>query len=245
MTITPIARKIIDTITTNRISTTEVADALGKKGVLPGLLPITPDLHRVGPVRPVFTAYNTNYGIHEQVRNVEADEVVVVYAHECEGRAIFGDIVSKFITLYQRAAAVAVNGLVRDAARLRRERHPVWSTGVTPLGCFNIQGQDYPAEQEAAIRTEVEGGIAVCDDGGVVIIPAADVNEDTLERLHRIELQEDIWNYCMNVLKWDTKKIVCDRAYLTEPGVLPAAYADALKSLQTRLDEKPDSAGEP
>ena len=238
MTLSPIAKTIIDTISINRISTTEVADALGKRGVLHGLQPITPDLHRVGPVRPVFAAYGTNYTIHEQVRDVEANEVVVVYTHECEGRAIFGDIVSKFITLYRRAAAVAVNGLVRDAARLRRERHPVWSIGVTPLGCYNVEGEAFPADLEAAIRTEVEGGIAICDDGGVVIIPAADVNEDTLERLHRIELQEDIWNYCMNVLKWDTKKIVCDRAYLTEPGVLPATFADSLKSLQTRLDEK-------
>lgn len=238
MTLTPIARQIIDTIQLNRISTTEVADALGKKGVLTGLLPVTPDMHCVGPVRTIFTAYNSNYGIHDQVRAVEPGEIVVVYAHECEGRAIFGDIVSKFITLYRRASAVAVNGLVRDAARLRRERHPVWSTGVTPLGCFNVEGEPFPADLEASIRAEVEGGIAVCDDGGVVIIPAAEVNEAMLEKLEKIELQEDIWYYCLNVLKWDTKKIVVDRDYLREPGLLPAAYAEVMKSLETRLDEK-------
>lgn len=238
MTLTPIAQKIIDTIKLNRISTTEVADALGKKGVLPGLLPVTNDMHCVGPVRTVFTAYDSNYGIHDQVRAVEPGEVVVVYAHECEGRAIFGDLVSKFITLYRRAAAVAVNGLVRDAARLRRERYPVWSTGVTPLGCYNVKGDAFPADLEASIRAEVEGGIAVCDDGGVVIIPAANVNEDMLERLEKIELQEDIWFYCLNVLKWDTKKIVVDRDYLTERDKLPAAFRDALATLETRLDEK-------
>lgn len=241
MTLTPIAQKIIDTIKLNRISTTEVADALGKKGVLHGVQPVTYDLHCVGPVRAVFTAFNSNYGIHDQVRVVEPGEVVVVYAHECEGRAIFGDLVAKFITLYRRAAAVAVNGLVRDAARLRRDRYPVWSSGVTPLGCYNVEGEPYPAQDEARIRVEVEGGIAVCDDGGVVIIPAAEVDEATLEKLEKIELQEDIWFYCLNVLKWDTKKIVVDRDYLKEPGLLPAAYADALKSLETRLDEKKQS----
>jgi len=238
MTLTPIAQKIIDTIKLNRISTTEVADALGKRGVLPGMLPVTHDMHCVGPVRTVFTAYNSNYGIHDQVRAVEPGEVVVVYAHECEGRAIFGDLVSKFITLYRRAAAVAVNGLVRDAARLRRERYPVWSTGVTPLGCYNVQGEAFPADLEAQIRAEVEGGIAVCDDGGVVIIPAAEVNEEMFEKLEKIELQEDIWFYCLNVLKWDTKKIVVDRDYLTERDKLPAAFRDALSTLETRLDEK-------
>ncbi len=238
MTLTPIALKIIDTIKLNRISTTEVADALGKRGVLHGLLPVTHDLHCVGPVRPVFTAFNSNYGIHDQVRSVEPGEVVVIYAYECEGRAIIGDLISKFITLYQRAAAVAVNGLVRDAARLRRDRYPVWSTSVSPLGCYNVQGEPYPADKEAIIRAEVEGGIAVCDDGGVVIIPAAEVNEGMLEKLEKIELQEDIWFYCLNVLKWDTKRIVVDRDYLKEPGLLPAAYAEAMKSLEVRLDEK-------
>jgi len=236
MTLNPIADKIIETIKLNRISTTEVADALGKRGVVDGLLPITHDLHCVGLVRPIFTAYNSNYGIHDQIRNIEPGEVVVVYTHECDGRAIFGDLVTKFITLYQRAAAVAVNGLVRDAARLRRERYPVWSTGVTPLGCYNVQGQSFPAEAESAIRVEVEKGIAVCDDGGVVIIAASEVTEETFVKLEKIELQEDIWSYCLDVLKWDTKKIVVDRDYLKEPGLLPSAYANALKSLETRLD---------
>lgn len=232
----PISQNIIETIRRNRISTTEVADALGKNGVLPGVLPITPDLHCVGPVRPVFTAFNTNYGIHEQVRDVAEGEVVVVYAHECTGRAIFGDLVARFITLYQRAVAVAVDGMVRDAARLRRERYPIWATGVTPLGCYNVQDKPFPSDIEGAIRKEVEGGIAVCDDGGVVIIPAAKVNESTMDRLNRIELQEDVWYFCLNVLKWDTKRIVCDREYLNTPGLLPAAYTDAIKTLETRLD---------
>jgi 4-hydroxy-4-methyl-2-oxoglutarate aldolase len=238
MTLSPIAQKIIDTIKLNRISTTEVADALGKKGVLPGLMPVTHDLHCVGTVRPVFTAYNSNYGIHDQVRDVEPGEVVVLFAHECDGRAIIGDLISKFITLYRRASAVVVNGQVRDAARLRRERYPVWSTGVTPLGCYNVQGEAFPSDLEAVIRAEVEGGIAVCDDGGVVIIPAANVNEEMLERLEKIELQEDIWFYCLNVLKWDTKKIVVDRDYLKERDKLPSAFREALASLETRLDEK-------
>lgn len=233
-----VLQRIIDVIKRNRISTTEVADAMGKRGVLPGVHPVTSDLHCVGVIRPVFTAFGTNYGIHDQVRDVQEEEIVVVYAHECEGRAILGDLVCKYITLYRRAGAVVVNGMVRDAARLRRERYPVWSTGVTPLGCYNVKAEPYPEEEEARVRSEVTGGIAVCDDGGVVIVPACDVNETMLENLEKIELQEDIWFYCLNVLKWDTKRIVVDREYLKHPGLLPAAYADAMKSLEKRLDER-------
>jgi len=232
----PIARQIIEAIRLNRISTTEVADALGKRYVMERLQPITHDLHCVGIVRPVFTAYDSNFGIHDQIRSIQPEEVVVIYPYRCEGRAIFGDLVAKFVTLYRRAAAVAVDGLVRDAARLRRERYPIWATGVTPLGCYNIKGKQFPRNREQKIRSEVEGGIAVCDDGGVVVIPAAQVNEATLEKLNKIELQEDIWHYCLNVLKWDTKKIVVDREYLKEPNLLPQAYIKAVKLLNRRLD---------
>lgn len=237
-----IAQRIVDTISRNRISTTEVADALGKRGVLPGLKSLTDNFHRVGVVRTVFTAHGSNHAVHDQVKDVQPDEVCIIYAHACDDRAIIGDIVSKYVTLYRRASAIVVNGLVRDAARIRRERYPVWATGVTPLGCFNTPAEAYPADLAATIRDEVEGGIAVCDDGGVVVIPRAEVTERMLDRLHCIELQEDLWYFCLDVLKWDTKKIVCEKAYLHEPGVLPAAYAGQLRSLQLGFGPVPAAA---
>ena len=131
-----IKNKIIQYIKENRMSTTEVADALGKKGVLNDVSSMLHDIHRVGSVRTIFCANDSNYHVHEQIRDVEKDEVVIIYAHNCENRAIIGDIVSKFILLYKGANAIVVDGLVRDAARLRRECYAVWSKGVTPLGCF-------------------------------------------------------------------------------------------------------------
>lgn len=231
-----IAQQIVDTISGNRISTTEVADALGKRGVINGMAPLTDNWHRVGIVRPVFTAHASNFAVHEQVRDVAPNEIVVIYTHGCEGRAIIGDLITKYVTLYRRGAAIVINGMVRDAARLRRERYPVWSQGVSPLGCYNTPTAPFPVEEERRIRDEVEGGIAVCDDGGVVIIPRRDVTQNMLDRLNGIELQEDLWYYCLDVLKWDTKKIVCDKAYLHEPGVLPAAYAQSLHTLVQSLD---------
>ncbi len=234
-----IAQQIVDTISSNRISTTEVADALGKRGVMSGLKPLTDNFHRVGVVHPVFTANLSNYAVHDQVKDIKPDDVCIIYTDACDGRAIIGDIVSKFVTLYKRASALVVDGLVRDAARIRRERYPVWSSGVSPLGCFNTPVEAFPIGKETAIRAEVQGGIAVCDDGGVVVIPRADVTEHMLDRLHCIELQEDLWYFCLDVLKWDTKKIVCDKAYLKEPGVLPAAYAEKLDSLQKAFGPVP------
>jgi len=230
--------KIRDFCIANRVSTTEVTDALGKAGVLPKVLPVNPNHFRVGPVRPVFAANNSNYSVHDQLRDVQKGEVVVIFSYNCEDRAIIGDLVCKFLLLYKGAAAVVVQGLVRDAARLRREGYAVWSEGVSPLGCFNTPSEPYPPELERQMRQAFGGGIAVCDDGGVTVIAQDLLTEEMLNRLRRIEMQEDIWLFCLDTLKWDTKKIVCDKAYLTEQGLLSSVHVEQLKELSQSLDGK-------
>lgn len=221
----------------NRVSTTEVADALGKAGVLAGVSPINPDMYRAGPIRTIFTANNSNYAVHEQIRDVRKGEIVIIFTHNCDGRAIIGDLICKYILLYKGAAAVVVRGMVRDAAALRRQGYAVWAEGVTPLGCYNEPSSPYPKQQERNMRDVYEGGVAVCDDGGVTVIPPKNLNEDMLARLRRVEMQEDIWFFCLDTLKWDTKKIVCDKAYLTEQGLLSSIHIQQLSELTKSLDD--------
>lgn len=230
--------EIIEFIRRNRVSTTEVTDALGKSGVISGLYPLTPDQFRVGRARCVFAAHKSNHAVHAQVRDVQEGEVVIVFAHECEDRAILGDLISKFVLLYKGAAALVVVGLVRDAARLRRERYPIWAKGVTPLGCFNTDNGAFPENLRRDIARKIDNGVAVCDDGGVVVIPAENLNTGMLERLRHIELQEDIWFYCLDTLKWDTKRIVCEKEYLNQRDLLPQSYREQLAALEASLDRK-------
>ena len=233
-----ITEQIIDFITRNRVSTTEVADAMGKVGVLRNVMPMTPELHKVGRVRTIFTSQGSNFGVHDQVRNVEEGEIVIVCANECDDLAILGDLITKFVVLYRGASALVVDGLVRDAARIKRERQPVWATGVTPLGCVNEDRGAFPADKADELKKLYDGGVAVCDDGGVVVIPSHCLDQDMLERLQRIELQEDVWGYCLDTLKWDTKKIICDRAYLELKDQLPPPQRDMIDKLEERFTKK-------
>jgi 4-hydroxy-4-methyl-2-oxoglutarate aldolase len=232
----PTTEDIVELIRRNRISTTEVADAMGKAGVLDGAAPVTPDLHRVGPIRTVFASGGSNHGVHEALPSAEAGEVVVVFTHDCDGRAIIGDLMAKYATLYRDVAAVVIDGLVRDASRLRRERYPIWAHGYTPLGCVNRPMGEFPAAERLRLQSLYDGGVAVCDDGGVVLVPASHIADDLVDRLERIELQEDVWYYCLDTLKWDTKRIVCDRDYLHEAEVLPPRYRELLQQLEKRFE---------
>ena len=129
-----------------------------------------------------------------------------------------------------------VKGMIRDAARLKRERYAVWAESVTPLGCYNTPGEPFPNEIEKQLRKSYENGVAICDDGGVTVIPEGELGKDMLCRLQKIEMQEDIWFYCLDTLKWDTKKIVCDKAYFTEQDLLSAVHVKQLKELNKQED---------
>lgn len=232
-----IKEKIIDYCLKNRISTTEVADALGKTGVYNGVKPMIEGKYCVGEIHTVFTGFKSNYQVHERIKNVKEGSIVMIFTHECDDRAVIGDLISKFLILYQGAKAVVVDGFVRDIASIKRDGFPVWSKGYTPLGCHNKETDVFPIDKQNEIEKEYEKAIAICDDGGVTVIKNNLINETTLENLKRIEMQEDIWFYCLDTLKWDTKKIVCEKKYLQEKDILPKAYLKNIDELKKPLDK--------
>jgi regulator of RNase E activity RraA len=208
---------LIDKIRRNRISTTEVADCLGKTGNLPGVMPVNRGKFRVGPVFWTYAYGESNWELHEQIRHIPDGYVVITEPFDCGERAIFGELVSKFLLLYRQAVAVVVMGYMRDMPHLIRQNWPVWCKGGTPIGCFNTKNER-PFDPEVLLqrRSYYEGAIAVCDDSGVVIIPPEVQSEEFMRKLDWIEEQEDIWFDCIDRKKWDTYETVCLKKYMKE-----------------------------
>ena len=205
---------IIDRIRLNRISTTEIADCLNKTGAVPLVSPVNKGHFQVGPVFWAYAFNESNWEVHEQLREVKPGDVVLVETFDCGDRAIFGELVAKFVLLYRQAAAIVVQGKLRDVPRLLKENWSIWSTGGTPIGCFNRRNEEpFPADILAERKARYEGAIAVCDDSGVVIIPAKNVGPEFLEKLAWIEEQEDLWFDCVDRRKWDTFDTVCLKKY--------------------------------
>jgi len=209
--------KIIQLIEDNRISSTEVADVLGKKGLVENAYILNKGHYRVGEVAFVYAINNSNYEVHKQLAEIDiTDKILFVYNVNCD-RAIFGDLVTKYIMLYKRAKAIVVNGKLRDAHTLVKENYPIWCESVSPIGCVNYQnGDEIGADQLVKLKEKYDGAIMVCDDSGVVLIPKDKINEDLVSKLHFIEYQEDIWFYCLDTLKMSTFDIVCNKRYLTD-----------------------------
>jgi len=209
-----IADQIVDKIKRNRISTTETADCLDKTGAITGVKPYCQGHFAVGKVFWAYAYNESNWEVHEQVREAGEGDIVIVEAFDCGERAIFGELVAKYLLLYRQVAGIVVKGLLRDIPRLLRENWSIWGEGGTPIGCFNRKNETpFDPDIIRQRRAYYDGAIAVCDDSGVVVIPKDKINTKFLERLDWIEEQEDIWFDCIDRRKWDTYDTVCLQLY--------------------------------
>lgn len=207
--------RIIRQMKTNRISTTEVADCLGKSGLFENAKSILPGNYKVGVIRWIYGCNESNWMIHEMARDVRPGEIVMMEGFHCNDRALIGELVSKYILLYRQAEAIITNENMRDANHLLKERFAIWCRGFSPIGCFNRE--ENARLDEKTFREHYEkynGSIAVCDDSGVVIIPKELHTEEFFQKLVDIEEQEDMWFDCLDRRKWDTYDIVCLKKYL-------------------------------
>ena len=101
-----IREKIIEYIRVNKVSTTEVADCLGKTGALPDVMPVNRGQFKVGKIKWVYAYNESNWEVHEQVRDTEKGDIVYIETFDCKDRAIVGELVSKYVLLYRQAEAI-------------------------------------------------------------------------------------------------------------------------------------------
>ena len=210
-----VKQRIIEYIKRNRVSSTEVADCLGKSGAVEGVVAVNRGHFAVGPVRYVYAHSESNWSIHEQVRDVQPGEVVVMDGIDVKGRALIGELVSKFVLLYREASAIVSLEKLRDANDLIKNNFAVWCAGFTPVGCFNVEKPETDEVRRIVVerKSRYDGALAVCDDTGVVLIPQAELTEEFYKRLVEIEKQEDVWFNCIDFRKWDTFDTVCLKKY--------------------------------
>ena len=196
-------------------------------------------MHRVGKVHYVYAYNESNWELHEQIQNVPEGCMLFVDAFNCNGRAIFGDLVAKYLILYKKCRGLIINGKMRDTQGLIKENYPIWCTGANPIGCYNKKNDVPPPEAEIEKRRAMfEGGVMVADDTGVVLIRKEQLSEDILNKLEFMELQEDIWFFCMDTYKMSTYEIVCQKKYLSEKGLIEPKQLQQLSEFSDKLDKR-------
>ena len=231
-----IINQALDLIEANKISTTEIADVLGKTGQIEGVHALNRGMFKAGEVKVIYAINNSNYEVHKQLAecNDIKDKILFVYNVNCS-HAVFGALVSKYIMLYKRAKAIVINGKLRDAHRLIKEKYPIWLQDVSPIGCVNYHnGPEISPELLQEIKNKYDGSIMVCDDTGVVMIPKDIIDEKLLTKLQFIEFQEDVWFYCVDTLKMSTYDTVCLKKYL-EGDMVDKKLLEKLNEFQNSM----------
>ena len=54
----------------------------------------------VGKIKTIFASDESNYYVHKEIVEVQKNDVVQIFTHNCKDRAIIGDLICKYLILY-------------------------------------------------------------------------------------------------------------------------------------------------
>lgn len=207
--------KIISFIADNKMDTAQITDCMGKVNGFAFCKPIKTPMFAVGKVEYIYGHSDTNWPIHEQVRNINEQCILFVDSINTTERAVFGELVSSYVFNQKKCIAIVTNGYMRDLDALLEKEFKIWCKGITPLGFYNVKRDETPeiikiAEQHRAF---LQDAIAVCDSSGVAIIPKEQITEEFYQKLCFMKKQEAKWHECVDEFGWDTFNTVCLKLY--------------------------------
>lgn len=169
-----------------------VSDAQGRVGAAVGLVPLSgvdDETHVVGPALTVRTEPGDNLVVHRAADLIQPGDVLVVDAGGAMDRAIAGGLLLRYAAS-RGAAAVVIDGAIRDLAELRGIDLPVYARGVCPHGPYKAGSGEIRGRIILGGAVVHQGDVIVGDRDGVVVV-AADLADDVAREAHAVVARED------------------------------------------------------
>lgn len=146
-------------------------EASGREGLVAGaLVRIVPGARAAGPARTALCGVNDNLAVHRMLATVLPGEVVVLATPEPRGVALVGGLLASQAKA-RGAAALLVDGSVRDVDELVALGLPVWARSVCAAG----GAKEIPGELDVRVTvggvTVEPGDVVVLDGDGAVVVP--------------------------------------------------------------------------
>ena len=152
-----------------------LADVAGRRGTLHGRIkPLAPHMAVAGPAITVEVRPGDNLAIHAAMAVAKPGDVLVIDGKGDLSCALLGEIMA---TQAQASgiAGIVIDGAVRDAETLSKQRFPVFAAGLNPCGPTKfIPGRVNHAISVGAAAVQA-GDLVVGDIDGVVVIPREEV----------------------------------------------------------------------
>jgi 4-hydroxy-4-methyl-2-oxoglutarate aldolase len=174
-----------------RLGSATVYEAGGRRGYVDAdLVQVIPGSRVAGPALTVRCGQDDNLMVHAAMDRVRAGEVLVLTMPEPRPVALVGDLLATQ-ALTQGAAAVLVDGSVRDVEELVDLGLPIWARWVRVRGAAKqtVGSLGDPVEVGGAtIRT---GDVVVMDADGVAVVESDRVEEVLAASRERAAKEED------------------------------------------------------
>lgn len=192
------------------VSTSNISDAMHRKGAMKGINPVKKGYHMVGPALTVKTMDGDWAKPIEAIDKAESGTVLVI---DVQGghTAIWGELATWSAKMKQ-LAGVVIDGSVRDVNDIDAIDFPVYSRYIVPnagepKGIGEIGGEIHCGGQ--VVNT---GDWIIGDDSGVVVVPKSQAQElanralDVKEHENRIRKeikQGKTLNSVVDIKKWE------------------------------------------
>lgn len=171
------------------LGTATVHEAGGCAVVDLDLIQIIPDSRAAGPARTVMCGQSDNLMVHAAMASVEPGEILVVTMPEPLPIALVGELLATQ-ALRHGAAALIIDGAVRDTGALRTLGLPIWARWVRVSGATKerVGALDVPVTLGGA--TVNSGDIVILDADGAVVVPRDHVEQVLATGLLRQKAEE-------------------------------------------------------
>jgi regulator of RNase E activity RraA len=184
-------KDVFSFIENNKLSTSDVADALGRKGNVKRIKSVNSGHYVVGKLQYLFSSSQSNWHTHKGLEGIENGNIAFVHDVDYSDKAICGHLMLSYALNYRKAKAVVVVGNIRDIERVIKENMPVWCVGTNPVVCSKTETvipsyvKDY--------KEKYDNGIVVCDDTGVVVVTKEDMTDELMSKLEYVKNREEKW----------------------------------------------------
>jgi regulator of RNase E activity RraA len=165
--------------------TCALSDCMGRFGAMSAdLRPLFDGIRFAGPAVTARTLASDLAAVFKAIDVAEPGDVVVVDAHGSRDTAFWGENMT--LSAQNRGVVGAViDGACRDVVEIRRMRFPIWSRGIVPnVAAIAGYGQ-VNVRVQCAGQAVAPGDIIVCDENGVVVVPAGEA-ASLLDRARRL-----------------------------------------------------------
>ena len=168
-----------------RLGAATVHEAAGRVGVPEvAFRQIVPGSRAAGPARTARCGQGDNLMVHALVADTRPGDVLVLTMPAPAPVALIGELIATQAQV-QGAAAILVDGAVRDVEELAAIGLPVWARFVSPQGGT----KEHVGELDVPVvvgGVEISpGDLVVLDGDGVAVVPGAEVHEVLPRALER------------------------------------------------------------